>query len=339
VISKRLGLMLLSGVLLGCVAPGVWADSGDTETILSFAPGNRPEGIAVHPAGDVFVGNRQVGGSVTINEILRLTPDGNTAVFAGLPDTSAAAEGLLGLAVDPAGHVYGALVSFDGNHGIWRVSRDGTRTDLLPGSSDIVFPNALAFDRAGNLYVTDSFGGAIWRARPGESFTRWVADGLLEPLPSDPFGSPLPGANGIAFFPPDTLYVANTERGLVASVRIDPDGSAGPVAAVTPAFAVPTVDGIAVDVHGRVYGLLPGFALLQVSPLVSIDPGTGAVTAIVTDAADTSAFDTPLSLAFGGGRWGVKAVLVTNGDLPVVPGGPGPGVVRVEVGVPGFPVR
>lgn len=337
--SKRLGSLLLSGVLLGCVAPGVWADSGETEAILSFAPGNLPEGIAVHQAGNVFVGNRQVGGTVTINEILRITPDGSTAVFARLPDTSADAEGLLGLAVDPVGHVYAALVSFDGNHGIWRMSRDGTRTDLLPGSRDIVFPNALAFDRAGNLYATDSFGGAIWRARPGESFTRWAADALLEPLPSDPFGSPLPGANGIAFFPPDTLYVANTERGLVARLRIEADGSAGTVAAVTPAFAVPTVDGIAVDVHGRVYGLLPGFALFEVSPLVSIDPGTGDVSAVVTDAADISAFDTPLSLAFGNGRWGVKAVLVTNGDLPVVPGGPGPGVIRVEVGVVGFPVR
>lgn len=337
--SKRLALAMLSVVLLDCRAPGLWAADGMTETILVLPAGNRPEGLAVHPVSGVFVGNRQTGGVLTANEILRIEPDGSSAVFATLPGTRPAAEGLLGLAVDAAGHVYAALVSFDGDHGIWRVSRDGSRTDLLPGSSAIGFPNALTFDRIGNLYVTDSFGGAVWRARPGESFTRWFEHELLAPLPFDPFGTPLPGANGIAFFPPDTLYVANTERGLLVKLRIEPDGGAGPAEAVTSAFAVPTIDGIAVDVRGQVYGVLPAFAILGVSPLVRIDPARGAVTPIVTDAVDASAFDTPLSLAFGSGRWGVKALLVTNGDLPVIPGGPGPGVIRVKVGVPGFPVH
>jgi sugar lactone lactonase YvrE len=339
VLKKRLTLVVLLAALLACPTPQVWADTANPETILSLAPGNRPEGIAVHQTGDVFVGNRQVGGTVTSNEILKITPDGNTAMFAALPDTNASAEGLLGLTVDRVGRVYAALVSLDGNHGIWRVSRDGTRAQLLPGSSDIAFPNALTFDPAGNLYVTDSFDGAIWRARPGKAFIRWVADEFLEPLPFDPFGDPLPGANGIAFFPPDILYVANTEQGLIARVRIDPDGSAGTVEALTPAFAVPVVDGIAVDAHGQIYGVLPAFSVLQTSPLVRIDPDTGAVTAIVAEVVGASAFDKPLSLTFAGGRWGVKAVFVTNGDLPVFPGGPGPGVVKVDIGVPGFPVR
>jgi sugar lactone lactonase YvrE len=134
-------------------------------------------------------------------------------------------------------------------------------------------------------------------------------------------------------------YVANTEQGVIARVRINPDGSAGTVEALTPAFAVPVVDGIAVDAHGQIYGVLPAFSVLQTSPLVRIDPDTGAVTAIVAEVVGASAFDKPLSLTFAGGRWGVKAVFVTNGDLPVFPGGPGPGVVKVDTGVPGFPVR
>lgn len=337
--KQQLALVVLLACLLDCPTPGAWADTVAPETVLSLAPDNSPEGIAVSRTGDVFVGNRLVVGTVTRNEILSITADGNVATFASLPDTNAGAEGLLGLTVDPRGRVYAALVALDSNHGIWRVSRDGKSTELLPGSPDIVFPNALTFDRTGNLYVTDSFGGAIWRVRPGGSFTRWVADALFEPLPSDPFGFPVPGANGIAFFPPDILYVANTEQGLIAKVRIKPDGSAGTVEAVTSAFAVPTVDGIAVDAHGQIYGVLPGFALLQTSPLVTIDRGTGAVTDVVDEVVGASAFDTPLSLAFGGGRWGVKAVLVTNGNLFDIPGGPGPGVVKLDVGVPGFPGR
>lgn len=336
---RRLAFVALSCALIGGPTLQTQAAVGDTEFVLSLATGNRPEGIAVHQTGYVFVGNRRVGGMMTFNEILKITSDGNTVVFAGLPNTSAGAEGLLGLTVGPVGNIYAALVSFDSNHGVWKVSRDGTRTELLPGSSAIVFPNALAFDRKGNLYVTDSFGGAIWRARPGEPFVRWIADALLEPLPTDPFGSPVPGANGIAFFPPDILYVANTEQSLIAKVRINPDGSAGTVEAITVPFAVPTIDGIAVDVHGQIYGVLPGFSLVESSPIVRIDPVTGAVTAMVSDFVASTAFDTPLSLAFAGGRLGVMTVLMTNGDLPIAPGGPGPGVVKVNVGVPGYPVR
>lgn len=313
--------------------------SGRSEVVLALVSGNHPEGIAVHQTGEVFIGNQQVGETATANQILKVLPDGTAVVFATLPSSSPDAQGLLGLTIDPVGNLYAALASFDGNHGIWRVSRDGTRLDLLPGSSGIVFPNALTFDRQGNLYVTDSFGAAIWRSRRGEPFGRWIEDPLLGPLPTDPFGIPLPGANGIAFYPPDTLYVANTERSLIAKVQISKDGSAGAIDAVTSPFAVPTVDGIAVDVHGQIHAVLPGFSIVESSPLVRIDPETGTVTPTVTNPIDSSRFDTPLSLAFGAGRWGVRTVLVTNGDLPEVPGGPGPGVVQVDVGVPGFPIR
>jgi sugar lactone lactonase YvrE len=208
----------------------------------------------------------------------------------------------------------------------------------VSGSEAIGFPNALTFDPRGNLYVTDSFRGAIWRAPRGGPFSLFVEDGLLAPLPSDPFGSPLPGANGIAFFPPNLLYVANTERGIIARVRIASDGQATSVEPVTAPFAVPTVDGIAMDVHGQIHAVLPGFVLVKGSPLVRIDPATGTVTPTVINPVDLSRFDTPLSLAFGSGRWDARTVLVTNGDLQNVPGGPGPGVVQVDVGVAGFPI-
>ena len=340
-------LRSMSGAVLICAAmilafqsPSAVAQlaSGRTEVVLSLLQGNRPEGIAVDRTGNLFVGNRQVGETTVVNEIIWIGLDGTAAVLATLPESSPGAQGLLGLTVDPTGTLYAAFASFDANHGVWRVSRDGTDIARLPGSEGIGFPNALTFDPRGNLYVTDSFRGAIWRSHRGGAFSIWVEDVLLTPLPGDPFGSPLPGANGIAFYPADTLYIANTERSLIASVLIEADGSAGPVEAVTAPFAVPTVDGIAMDVHGQIHAVLPGFSVLGTSPLVSIDPVTGAVTPTVVNPVDASRFDTPLSLAFGGGRWDVRTVLVTNGDLPVVPGGPGPGVVQVDVGVPGFPI-
>jgi sugar lactone lactonase YvrE len=338
---------LIGGLALLCMAvllpfqsqtDAARPETGRSEIVLSLAPGNHPEGIAVDATGYVFVGNRLNTAEERVNEILRIAPDGTTVVFATLPNSSLVAPSLLGLAVDPVGDLYAAFASFDENSGVWRVGRDGAQIERLPGSAGIAFPNALTFDPMGNLYVTDST-GAIWRARPGGALEVWVEHPLLEPFPEDPFGFPLPGANGIAFYPPDILYVANTEKSLIAKVRIELDGSAGAVEAVTPAFAVPTADGIAVDVNGHIHAVLPGFLVLGTSPLVRVDPETGAITPTVTDPEDADRFDTPLSVAFGGGRWGVTTVLVTNGDLPVVPGGPGPGVVQVEVGVPGFPVR
>jgi len=59
--------------------------------------------------------------------------------------------------------------------GVYRVDRYGA-VELLPGSEQIVFPNGLAFDHRGNLYVTESLSGSagdygqggIWRIPPGE---------------------------------------------------------------------------------------------------------------------------------------------------------------------------
>lgn len=339
-ISPALAILLCLAVLLTSYPSALVAQpaSGQSEIVLSLPEGSRPEGIAVDRSGSAFLANRQFReGQPTINQILRLT-SGTAVEFASLPASDPGAEGLLGLTVDPAGNIYAAFASFDANHGVWRVSRDGTSIERVPGSEAIGFPNALTFDPRGNLYVTDSFRGAIWRSHRGGPFSIWAEDPLLAPLPDDPVGFPLPGANGIAFYPPDTLYVANTELGLIASVQIDPDGTAGSVDAVTTPFAVPTVDGIAMDVRGQIHAVLPGFSLFGGSPLVRIDPVNGAVTPTVVSA-DASRFDTPLSVAFGGGaEWHVKTVLVTNGDLPGVQEGPGPGVVQVAVDVPGFPI-
>jgi hypothetical protein len=100
-----------------------------------------------------------------------------------------------------------------------------------------------------------------------------------------------------------------------------------------------TIDGIAVDSKGAVYGAIPGHSLLGTHPLIEIDPSTAEVTPIVTSEDQIAKFDVPLSLAFGRGARDEKSVFITNGDLPIIEGGPGPGVVQAGVGVPGFPPK
>ena len=50
-------------------------------------------------------------------------------------------------------------------------------------------------------------------------------------------------------------------------------------------------------------------------------------------------FDVPLSLAFGKVGPERDSVFVTNGDLAVPPGGPGPSILQAGVGVDGFILR
>ena len=113
-----------------------------------------------------------------------------------------------------------------------------SRRRRQPIPEQIVFPNALTFDRRGNLYVTDSYPedpagpGLVWRYRSYcGGFEVWASDDLLAP---DPFENPIsppppapsfdaPGANGIAFAPPNHIYVVNNEKSLILHIRIHAD--------------------------------------------------------------------------------------------------------------------
>jgi sugar lactone lactonase YvrE len=67
----------------------------------------------------------------------------------------------------------------------------GTPFPIINGSGLPSLPNEMAFDAAGNLYVTDSFQACIWRIAPGGGAPRiWFQDPRL--------GSSF-GANGIRF--------------------------------------------------------------------------------------------------------------------------------------------
>jgi sugar lactone lactonase YvrE len=340
------GLCVALSVPAGAAASGGhWLRVGDAQSFLRLAPGNYPEGIAVGKRGIVYLGNRRDDGEHYVSEILTIARDGSVSTVAELAqlerDGDPGDDGVLGLAVDSRGAVYAAVVSPDPTvHGVWRITCNGSRRARLPGSERMTFPNALTFDTRGNLYVTDSFGGAVWRfplvgtrRQPAYgSGWPWAEHELLAPAPDDPLGFPLPGANGIGFDRPNRLYVANTEKGLIAQVPINRDGSAGEATLVATGLA--TADGLAVDGSGGVHVVIPGHALLGTSPLVRVDPRTGSTTSGVGPS-EWDEFDVPLSVAFGTGRHRTR-ILATNGDLPGVPPEARlPGVVEVNVGLPG----
>jgi hypothetical protein len=335
---------------------------GEVRTVLVLPADVSPEGIAVDRSdGALFIGIRRTSGDLLSNELLRVDAVGQAAPYAILPQTpvdptGAGSSGVQGLATDLDGAVFAALVSPDANsRGVYKISAGGAQVARIAGSENILYPNALAFDDQRNLYATDSLGGAVWRFNPddvNQTGELWVQHELLTPLPTDPLGTPLIGANGIAFFP-DRLYVANTERSLIATIPINPDGTAGSVATVaggSPIGQLITVDGIATDAQGNIHAVIPTYeaAALRVppilqpaggyAPIVEVNPNTGAITATAREDPVDPKFDVPLSLAFGTLGDDRTTVYITNGSLPAAQGvaGPGPSILQVGIGVPGF---
>jgi sugar lactone lactonase YvrE len=315
-------------------APAAFASThlapGRSETILPLTSlTDTPEGIAVNDQGDIFLGNRRLDGDQRIGEILRITPDHHVSVYATLgrsgPDFN---EGLAGLAVDARGDLYAAFISHDpATHGVYRIGRRGGIA-RLPGSAAMLLPDALAFDARGNLYVSDAEDGSIWRFPPAGRGARWLRDPLLAP---QVIGI---GANGVAFVPPASLYVAVTEQNHIVRIPIGNDGSPGRASVAAEGDPLQIIDGVAADVHGDLYAAVVGFTIVGTNPVVRVDPRTGAMTPM---ARDPGSFDWPTSLAFGRGPLDHKSLYVVSSGIFPEGRDAAPGVVRLGIGVAGAP--
>lgn len=306
--------------------------NGQLEAVTSFNAemGELPEGITIDKIGNIYVSLGPpffVGGGY--GAIWKISPDGSeTTSLVEYPDGPAPA----GLVVDASGNVYFALANPGGaNGGVYHLNGTGT-PERLPGTENMIVPNGLAFDKQGNLFVSDSALGVVWRIPSGGSAPAeiWLQHELVAGCTPDDFG-----ANGVAFWKGD-LFVANTGRGALVHVPVLPDGSPGdPQIVAGNLDCAPEglfgMDGIALDVHGNVYALL----VLQ-NKLVRIDPTDGSFTTLLTD---EDGLWNPASIAFGTGKGDRESIFISN--YAVIPPGSdifGPAVLKYGVGVPGLPL-
>jgi sugar lactone lactonase YvrE len=202
------------------------------------------EGVATGRNGSIYTSEQCTG------DVYRLRPNGEKKVIARIPygvtnDPDCTVAGTLGLAVSEDGDVWVVVISWmPESHGIWRVHRNGTAELAVPLSpEDVPVPNAIGFDPDGNLYITESIIGAIWKARPGGPAELWLQHDLLAPTGGF-------GANGIAFRH-GALYVANTDQGTIVKVPLRRDGSPGDPLVIATGLNGP--DGVTVDAFGNLY--------------------------------------------------------------------------------------
>jgi len=257
---SRILVAVLVGIALLAPPAHAWFRTPATR-FATLPPGAaHPEGITVDDRGNVYVTTFAVQGTPTGNGQLyvfnqhgRLLRQVNVAGSSTL---------LLDLAFHP---ITGALLILD------FAASKVLRVDPVSGASQVFSDisagsqpglNVLTFDRSGNVYVSGSFSGAVYKIAPhGGAPAIWVQSALLTTT-----GVPGFGANGLAFNGAQTtLFVNNTGNDQVVKIPVNPDGSAG-----TPAVFVNSVngaDGLIIDRHDNLW-----IAANQADEIVVIDP-------------------------------------------------------------------
>ncbi len=210
----RLASALLLSVVLLPLDAGAW-DRGSVQRFASLPAGSpNPEGITADHSGDIYVSGFSPTSPAGPGKVFVF--DGDTGRLTRVLSIAGSSNALIGLGFEPRPD--GQLLVIDlGTSKVFRVNPyTGAATVFMTVPGEGHGLNALTFDRHGNVYVSDSFQGVIWRTGPaGGEGTIWASSPLLTTSGFPPFG-----ANGVAFNNAGTaLFVANTGNDTV--VRID----------------------------------------------------------------------------------------------------------------------
>lgn len=222
-----------------------------------------PEGLTTHPvSGEIYVGtfDARMPESVRNNQLLRYSASGRLLArksFGPTPLTGMAyADGqvyILNFGASKLQRIEAAFTSASRVEDLAdfqalvptapearRVDNpDGSHDQISFGSAGFPAPNGMVFDRAKNLYVSDSFQGAIYRIEAATSCApctvkTWLRDPLLATAGALPFG-----ANGLAFNADESvLYINNAGDHRVLRLPLP----AGPVSVL--AESIPGADGL-----------------------------------------------------------------------------------------------
>jgi sugar lactone lactonase YvrE len=328
----KMGGLLVAVSLVLAPAP-VLAGSGEVavpapEAVVSFDPalGQLPESIAEDAAGNLYVSS---AGSV-----LRVTPERSVSTLAALP----VAEGAFatGVKLGPDGFLYVPSAALDAAleaSFVWRVSPSTGVTEQVARLDPSGFPNDIAFDEDGNMFVTDPFLGLIWKIDESGAPTVWLSDVAFQGDPANPaLGAPF-GVDGIAFDRGKRcLYLSNLDHGTILRVRVQRDGSPGLVQVVADDARLRGADGIAFDQSGTLY-----VAVNAQDRIASVDR-QGRVGVV----AEGGALDGPSSLVFGVPRRDRHTLFITNFAISratgLQPGVPRPGILALKVSPAGLPL-
>lgn len=193
---------------------------------FSVTAGELPEGLAL-AANTAYVGFAPTSRVVRVD----LTT-GVAASFGQLPAPVSGKGFMTGLARARSGDLYAGLASFvpEVQAGVYRIGKDGGSATLFSSDAMLPFPNALAFDDDGSLWVTDSGTGSLFHVDVAGHAQRWATGDLLTgkkhacgPGLGPEFAI---GANGLVV-EHDAIYVVNTDKAILVKIPRESAGNAG----------------------------------------------------------------------------------------------------------------
>jgi len=205
----------------------------DLEDIKHIRGVDHPESIGIGPDGAAYT-------TGTGCQVYRLDLDNNTAEQFATTEARC-----LGSVVDADGNLYVAHTSGD----VLKITRDGKESvyAIGPGGDKFMCTNYPAFDRQGNMYLSDSgdwsrtVNGHIYKIPPGGGEAQlWFCEPVNTP-------------NAIALDAEEKhLYFVETLGSSIARIAIKSDGSAGQFERVVH-MPRHIPDGIAFDESGRLW--------------------------------------------------------------------------------------
>jgi len=308
--------VLVSSLVAGCTrvtSPSESASSKAPEVVARFDPGagELPEGL-VMGSDTAYVG------FAPTSRVVRVDVERRTVTaFGELPAPAPGKGFMTGLALSAQGDVYAGLASFtpEIQAGIYRIPAAGGRATLFAKDQDLSFPNALAFDADGTLFVTDSGSGSLLHVDTGGHVSRWSkSDKLLGD--KDACGGAGPGfpigANGLVV-ERDAIYVVNLDQATLLKIPRTAGGAGAAVVVAGPdCEALGGADGLARAPDGSFV-----VAVNRQNKVVRVQ-ADGAVQTVLSGAP----LDFPATLAYRGSTLFATNFALANASAgkPAMPG-------------------
>jgi DNA-binding beta-propeller fold protein YncE len=239
---SRIKLLMLACFFLLAFDASAW-DRGKVERFATLPRNSpNPEGIAVDSRnGDVYVTGFMPTEPAGPGKVFVFDREGDrqrTLLVSG------SSNALLGIDFHPDTHEL-LVVDFGGGK-VLRVNPFSGASTVFTAPVGAAGLNALAFDSAGNVYISDSGRGTIWRTSSGGGAAEdWVTSPLLGTTGFPPFG-----ANGLDFSRDGSfLFVANTGDDTILRVHT----ATSPRVVEPFTNSINGADGLFVDQHDNIW--------------------------------------------------------------------------------------
>jgi sugar lactone lactonase YvrE len=244
----------------------------NTGTVTTLARGfSYPRGIAVDTQGNVYLSDtsnnmiKKIDTTQTVSTVAGTLAAGSTDTSGGTPSFRSP----YGIAVDASGNLY---ISDSSNHKIRKIDASGVVTTFAGSGSagntngtgvaaSFHYPDGLALDAHGNLYVADSGNHQIRKIDPNGVVTTLAGSGSSGRVNASGTSATFNTPSGVAVDGSGNVYVADTNNNLIR--KIDTTGAvttfagsgtygnANDPVALNASFKAPA--GVAVDANGNVF--------------------------------------------------------------------------------------